>query len=226
MDRVSYKENSHAKVNSFVQSVYNWMAAGLGLTAFTAYIFSTKIFLSFQLFMVLAIVEIGMVWYLSARINKIKASTATLLFMIYSALNGVTLSWIVLVYTASSVTAAFLICAGTFAATSIYGMTTKKDLTGMGNFMAMGLIGIIIASVVNFFFASSTLFMIINYVGVIVFVGLTAYDTQKIKSMAMNQPADLDNSTLRKGAILGALNLYLDFINLFIMILRIMGDRR
>lgn len=105
-------------------------------------------------------------------------------------------------------------------------MTTKKDLTGMGNFMAMGLIGIIIASVVNFFFASSTLFMIINYVGVIVFVGLTAYDTQKIKSMAMNQPADLDNSTLRKGAILGALNLYLDFINLFIMILRIMGDRR
>jgi hypothetical protein len=225
MDRVSFQETSQIRVNGFIQSVYNWMAAGLGLTAVFAYIFSEIIFLPPALFFVAVIAEIGMVFYLSSRINKIEASTATALFMIYAALNGITISWLVSAYTPSSVFAAFFVCAATFTATSIFGMVTKKDLTGVGNFMVMGLIGIIIASLVNIFVQSSAIFWIINYVGVIVFVGLTAYDTQKIKEMALSQPADLENSAIRKGAILGALSLYLDFINLFIMMLRIMGDR-
>ncbi|MDY0362337.1 MAG: Bax inhibitor-1/YccA family protein [Desulforegulaceae bacterium] len=225
MDRVSFQETSQIRVNGFIQSVYNWMAAGLGLTAVFAYIFSEIIFLPPAVFFVAVIAEIGMVFYLSSRINKIEASTATALFMIYAALNGITISWLVSAYTPTSVFAAFFVCAATFTATSIFGMVTKKDLTGVGNFMVMGLIGIIIASLVNIFVQSSAIFWIINYVGVIVFVGLTAYDTQKIKEMALSQPADLENSAIRKGAILGALSLYLDFINLFIMMLRIMGDR-
>jgi FtsH-binding integral membrane protein len=225
MERVSFKETSQVRVNGFIQSVYNWMGAGLGLTAVFAYIFSEVIMLPPAVFFIAVIAELGMVFYLSARINKIEASTATALFMIYAALNGITISWLVSAYTPSSVFAAFFVCAATFTATSIYGMVTKKDLTGVGNFMVMGLIGIIIASLVNMFVRSSAIFWIINYVGVIVFVGLTAYDTQKIKQMALSQPADLDNSSIRKGAILGALSLYLDFINLFIMMLRIMGDR-
>ncbi len=225
MDRVSFQETSQIKVNGFIRSVYNWMAAGLGVTAVFAYIFSRIIILPVPVFFVAVIAELGMVFYLSARINKLQASTATALFMIYSALNGLTLSWIVSAYTPTSVFAAFLICSGTFAATSIYGMITRKDLTGLGNFMMMGLFGIIIASLVNIFFRSSAIFWMVNYIGVIIFVGLTAYDTQKIKEMALSQPAGLDNSTIRKGAILGALNLYLDFINLFILLLRIVGDR-
>ncbi|MDY0132227.1 MAG: Bax inhibitor-1/YccA family protein [Desulforegulaceae bacterium] len=225
MDRVSFQETSQVRVNSFLQSVYNWMAIGLALTAVFAYIFSEIIFLPPALFFVLAIGQLGIVFYLSARISKLEASTATSLFMFYAALNGVTLGWIVSAYTTASVAAAFIVCSATFAVTSVFGMVTKKDLTGVGNFMMMGLIGIIIASIVNIFLASSTIFWIVNYVGVIVFVGLTAYDTQKIKEMALSQPADLDNSAIRKGAILGALTLYLDFINLFIMMLRIMGDR-
>jgi hypothetical protein len=225
MERVSFQETSQVRVNGFIQSVYNWMGAGLGLTAVFAYIFSEVIMLPPAVFFIAVIAELGMVFYLSARINKIEASTATALFMIYAALNGITISWLVSAYTPSSVFAAFFVCAATFTATSIYGMVTKKDLTGVGNFMVMGLIGIIIASLVNMFVRSSAIFWIINYVGVIVFVGLTAYDTQKIKQMALSQPADLDNSSIRKGAILGALSLYLDFINLFIMMLRIMGDR-
>ncbi|MGM0418569.1 MAG: Bax inhibitor-1/YccA family protein [Thermodesulfobacteriota bacterium] len=225
MERVSSQETSQVKVNSFIQSVYNWMAGGLGLTAVFAYIFSEVIFLPPALFIVAVIVEIGLVFYLSAKISKLQASTATSLFMVYAALNGVTLGWIVSMYTTASVAAAFIVCAGTFTATSLYGMYTKKDLTGLGNFMMMGLFGIIIASVVNIFFQSSMIFMMVNYLGVIIFVGLTAYDTQKIKNMALSQPADLDNSAIRKGAIMGALSLYLDFINMFILLLRIMGDR-
>jgi FtsH-binding integral membrane protein len=225
MERVSSQETSQIKVNSFIQSVYNWMAAGLGLTAVFAYIFSEVIFLPPAFFIVAVIAEIGLVFYLSAKISKLQASTATSLFMVYAALNGVTLGWIVSMYTTASVAAAFFVCAGTFTATSLYGMYTKKDLTGLGNFMMMGLFGIIIASLVNIFFQSSMIFWMVNYLGVIIFVGLTAYDTQKIKNMALSQPADLDNSAIRKGAIMGALSLYLDFINMFILLLRIMGDR-
>ncbi len=158
-------------------------------------------------------------------VQKLSAATATALFVLYSALNGATLSFVFLVYTSSSITSTFFICAATFTACSIYGMVTKRDLTSLGGFMFMGLIGIVIASVVNMFLLSPGMHMIIGYIGVFVFIGLTAYDTQKLKTMAASQPADLDGGTIRKGAIMGALSLYLDFINLFLMLLRIFGDR-
>jgi FtsH-binding integral membrane protein len=158
--------------------------------------------------------------------NRMSASTATALFVIYSVLNGVTLSFIFLAYARASIVSTFFICSATFLACSIYGWTTKKDLTSMGGFLVMGLIGIIIASMVNMFIRSSAMSMVVSYIGVIVFVGLTAYDTQKLKNMAVTQPTNLDGAVVRKGAILGALSLYLDFINLFLMLLRIFGGNR
>ena len=155
-----------------------------------------------------------------------QASTATGLFIIYAALNGVVFTSIFLLYTKSSITSTFFICAVTFIACSIYGMSTRRDLTSLGGFMTMGLIGIIIASVVNIFIRSSGMSMIISYIGVIVFVGVTAYDTQKLKAMALSQPEGLGAAITRKGAILGALTLYLDFINLFLMLLRILGSNK
>lgn len=219
------------RVNSFIRSVYNWMAIGLGITGFVAYYVANTeslrqlIFGNQILFFGLIIAEFGLVIAISARIQKMQASTATALFVLYSALNGATLSLIFLIYTASSITSTFFICAGTFVTCSIYGWTTKRDLTSVGGFMTMGLIGIIIASVVNIFLRSSAMYMIISYIGVIVFVGLTAYDTQHLKNMAMTQPDGLEAGVVRKGAILGALKLYLDFINLFLMLLRIFGNR-
>jgi len=220
------------RVNEFIRSVYNWMAIGLGLTGFVAYYVANSpslvqlIFQNQILFFGLIIAELALVFTLSARVNKMQASTATALFVIYSALNGATLSFIFLAYTASSITSTFFICAGTFVACSIYGWTTKRDLTSIGGFLTMGLIGIIIATLVNMFIRSSAMSMIISYIGVIVFVGLTAYDTQHLKTMSMTQPDGLEAGVVRKGAILGALRLYLDFINLFLMLLRIFGDRR
>ena len=220
------------RVNSFIRSVYNWMAIGLGITGFVAYYIANNeslrqlIFTNRILFFGLIIAEFALVIAISARIQKMQASTATALFVLYSALNGATLSLIFLIYTASSITSTFFICAGTFVACSVYGWTTKRDLTSMGGFLTMGLIGIIIASLVNMFFRSPGMSMIISYIGVIVFVGLTAYDTQHLKSMSMTQPDGLEAGVVRKGAILGALRLYLDFINLFLMLLRIFGDRR
>jgi len=233
MESVPLKQAQvQTRVNEFIRSVYNWMAIGLALTGFTAYYVSNTpalvqaIFGNQLLFFGLIIGELAMVFYISARIQKIQASTATALFVAYSILNGATLSFVFLVYTASSITSTFFICAATFVACSVYGWTTKRDLTSMGGFMTMGLIGIIIASVVNMFFRSSAMSMIISYIGVIVFVGLTAYDTQHLKAMAVNQPDDLEAGVVRKGAILGALKLYLDFINLFLMLLRILGGGR
>ena len=230
---------TQVKVNAFVRSVYNWMGIGLALTGFTAYFVANSpalLGLLFQvagnrlqptiLFYGLIIAELAMVFTLSARVAKMQAGTATSLFVAYSALNGATLSSIFLIYTSASITSVFFICSATFLATSAFGWMTKKDLTGLGQFMFMGLIGILIASVVNIFMQSSGMHMIISYIGVIVFVGLTAYDTQKIKYMAMSQPADATGAMVRKGALLGALTLYLDFINLFLMLLRIFGDRR
>ena len=220
------------RVNEFIRSVYNWMAIGLALTGFVAFYVAHNeslkqlIFGNKLLFFGLIIGELALVYSLSARINKMQASTATGLFVLYSVLNGATLSFIFLVYTRSSITSTFFICAATFFACSIYGMTTKRDLTSLGGFMAMGLIGIIIASVVNMFVQSSGMGMIISYVGVLFFVGLTAYDTQKLKTMAMSQPAGVSAGVVRKGAILGALSLYLDFINLFLMLLHIFGGSR
>ncbi|MFO7557854.1 MAG: Bax inhibitor-1/YccA family protein [Desulfobacterales bacterium] len=219
-------------VNGFIRSVYNWMAIGLALTGFAAfYVVNNEtlvnlIFSNPMIFFGLIIVELAMVFSISARINKLKASTATSLFIIYAILNGVTLSSVLFIYTMSSVASTFFICALTFGICSVYGMVTKKDLTSVGQFMFMGLIGIIVASVVNLFIGSSGLSMIISYLGVFIFVGLTAYDTQKLKQMALTQPADLDAATIRKGAIMGALTLYLDFINMFLFLLRIFGTTR
>ena len=233
MDTVPLKQTQvQTRVNEFIRSVYNWMAIGLALTGFVAYYVANTpalvqvIFGNRLLFFGLIIGELALVFIISSRIQKMQASTATALFVLYSILNGATLSFIFLVYTASSITSTFFICAATFVACSIYGWTTKRDLTSMGGFMTMGLIGIIIASVVNMFFRSSAMSMIISYIGVIVFVGLTAYDTQHLKTMAINQPDGLEAGVVRKGAILGALKLYLDFINLFLMLLRILGGGR
>ena len=225
------RTQTEVQVNEFIRSVYNWMAIGLALTGIIAFyvansetllriIFGNKI-----IFFGLIIGELALVFTLSARVHKMQASTATSLFVLYAALNGVTLSSIFLIYTQSSITSTFFICAATFTVCSLYGMTTKKDLTSLGGFMFMGLIGIIIASLVNMFVKSSGMALIISYVGVLVFVGLTAYDTQKLKTMARSQPHGLDAGVKRKGAIIGALTLYLDFINLFLMLLRILGNR-
>ncbi|OFZ67574.1 MAG: hypothetical protein A2328_09425 [Bdellovibrionales bacterium RIFOXYB2_FULL_36_6] len=220
------------KTNSFIRSVYNWMAIGLALTGFTAYYVAQNetlmqlIFGTPGLLMILIIAELGFVFFLSARIQKVEASTATALFVVYSILNGITLSFIFITYTSASIVSTFLICSITFLACSVYGMITKKDLTSLGGFMFMGLIGIIIASIVNIFLKSSGMQMIISYIGVIVFIGLTAYDTQKLKNMAVTIPDSATGAMIRKGAIMGALTLYLDFINLFIMLLRIFGGNR
>jgi len=219
-------------VSDYVRSVYNWMGIGLALTGFVAYYVSNSesmirlIFGNPFVLLVLIVAEMGLVFAIAGMVNRMSAGTATALFVLYSGLNGVTLSSIFLVYVRSSIVSAFFICAATFIACSIYGWVTKKDLTSLGGFMAMGLIGIVIASLVNLFIQSSSVSAIISYIGVFVFIGLTAYDTQKIKNMALTQPANLDGAVIRKGAILGALSLYLDFINLFLMLLSIFGQRR
>ncbi|SLM33253.1 conserved hypothetical protein; putative inner membrane protein [Desulfamplus magnetovallimortis] len=223
---------SLVKVNTFIRSVYNWMFVGLALTAFTAfYVASSEtllqvIFGNKIIFYGMIFGELGMVFYLSARVHKMSAFSATALFVTYSILNGATLSSIFMIYNISSIASTFLVCALTFAACSVYGMVTKKDLTSLGGFMMMGLIGIIIASLLNVFIKSTAMNMIISYVGVLVFVGLTAYDTQKLKEMAITQPVDASGAMVRKGAIMGALTLYLDFINLFLMLLHIFGGSR
>lgn len=225
------KARAQVRVNEFIRSVYNWMAIGLGLTGVVAFYVSNSetllklIFGNQFIFFGLIIGELVLVFTISARVHKMQASTATSLFVLYAALNGATISAIFLIYTRSSITSTFFICAATFIVSSIYGMVTKRDLTSMGQFMFMGLIGIVIASVVNLFVRSSGMSLIVSYIGVVVFVGLTAYDTQKLRTMALSQPDGLDSGTVRKGAILGALTLYLDFINLFLMLLRILGNR-
>lgn len=222
---------TQVRVNGFIRSVYNWMAAGLALTGLVAFYVASSEFLlglifgNRLLFFGLIIGQLALVFTLSARAHKMQAGTATGLFVLYAVLNGVVFSSIFQLYTSSSIASTFFVCAATFIACSLYGMATRRDLTSLGGFMTMGLIGIIIASLVNLFFRSSAMSMIISYVGVFVFIGLTAYDTQKLKEMALSQSEGLEAGVVRKGAILGALSLYLDFINLFFMLLRIMGNR-
>ncbi len=214
----------------FLAKVFNWMAVGLGLTGIVAYLTaSTGLALSIvqsPMFMILFFAELGLVFYLSARIEKIQAGTATALFLGYSVLNGLTLSAIFLAYTRASIGGTFLITAGMFGAMAVYGMVTKRDLSGMGSFLFMGLIGIILASVVNIFLKSSSLYWTISVIGVFVFVGLTAWDVQKIKNMGEQGIMEQGEVAIRKGAIIGALALYLDFINLFLMLLRFFGGSR
>jgi uncharacterized protein len=214
----------------FIRRVYNWMGLGLALTAFIAlYTASSHYLLSLifgnsLIFFGLIIGELALVLILSAAIGRLQASTAVLLFFVYSALNGLTLAVIFLAYTRASIASTFFVTAGTFGVTSFYGYTTQRDLTSWGSFFFMGLIGIIIASVVNFFLHSPMIYWVVTYAGVLIFVGLTAYDTQKLKQMAMSGFASEEEE--RKSAVMGALALYLDFINLFLMLLRIMGSRR
>ena len=233
MDSLTMRQAQvQVRVNSFVRSVYNWMAIGLALTGFIAYAVANTpeirnvIFGSKIIFFGLIIAQLALVFIISSRIQNMQAGTATLLFVVYSALNGATLSSIFLAYAQSTIANTFFVCSATFVACSIYGWTTRRDLTSMGGFLTMGLIGIVIASLVNLFIQSSAVSTIVSYIGVLVFVGLTAYDTQDIKKMAMAQPDSIDAGAVRKGAILGALKLYLDFINLFLMLLRIFGGGR
>jgi len=234
---MSYQQNPYIEATgaasgerSLFVSVYNWMALGLVLTALVAYgtlaypplleaIFSNR-----TLFFGLMIGEIGLVVVLSAAINRLSAGVAGLLFLLYSAINGLTLSFIFLIYTQSSIVSTFFITAGTFGVMSVYGAVTKRDLTSWGSFFFMGLLGLIIASVVNIFLHSAMIYWITSYIGVFIFIGLTAYDTQKIRRMS--QAGFTDQATRSKVAILGALTLYLDFINLFLYLLRIFGRRR
>ena len=214
----------------FIRKVYNWMALSLLLTGTVAWWVSGTpamielIFSSKFTFYGLLIGELLLVMYLTASINKLSSVTASLLLMVYSAMNGLTLSVIFLAYTSASITTTFLITAGTFGVMSIYGYTTKQDLTKIGSLAFMGLIGLIIASVVNLFFHNEMMYWIITYVGVLIFVALVAYDTQKIKRM--HQAGFEDPEVAEKGAVLGALALYLDFINLFLYMLRIFGGRK
>lgn len=214
------------KQNALIRQVYAWMGAGLAITAVLALItLSSPVILKAVLgnrliFYGLMIGELALVFTLSGAINRLSATTATLIFIAYSALNGVTLSVVALVYTSNSIASTFVITAGMFGAMSIYGYVTRRDLTSWGSFLFMGLIGVVIASVVNIFVASSAVSWVVSGIGVIVFTGLTAYDTWKIKEMAAQ------GTEGRKPAILGALTLYLDFINLFLMLLRFTGSRR
>ena len=214
----------------FLAKVFNWMAIGLGITGVVAW-FTASSGLAMQLvasplFMILIVAELGMVFFLSARINKIQAGTATGLFLGYALLNGLTLSMIFLAYTSTSIASTFFITAGMFGAMAIYGLVTKRDLSGLGSFLFMGLVGIIIASVVNIFLKSSSLYWVISLLGVFIFVGLTAYDVQKIKKIGEEGIMEQGEEMVKKGAIMGALTLYLDFINLFLMLLRFFGGSR
>jgi len=214
----------------FLAKVFNWMAMGLGLTGVIAYLTAStglaRAIVGSPLFMVLLFAELGLVFYLSARIDKIQASTAAALFVGYSAMNGVTLSSVFLAYTSSSIAGTFFITAGMFGAMALYGMVTKRDLSGLGSFLFMGLIGIIIASIVNIFLGNSGLGWMISVLGVLIFTGLTAYDVQKIKTMGEEGILEQGEAAIKKGSIIGALALYLDFINLFLMLLRFFGGSR
>ena len=212
-----------------MRKVYVWMAMALVITGLTAWLVATNASLLNLIYgnsvaiWVLIIAELALVVGLSAAINKLSLTMATLMFVLYSVINGAVFSSIFLVYTTSSIATVFFITAGTFAAMSVFGYVTKADLSSMGKLLMMALIGLIIATVVNLFMKSSGLDMIISYAGVLIFVGLTAYDTQKIKNMCLQAP-DAGES-MQKLALLGALSLYLDFINLFIYLLRILGKR-
>lgn len=215
---------------AFLRRVYWWMTVGLAVTGVAAWLVANSaglqrlIFGNSLVFFGLIIAELVLVFSLSARVERMSVEGASATFLIYSLLNGLTLSAILLSYTQSSVAGVFFITGGTFAATSLWAYTTRRDLSSLGSFFFMGLIGLIIASLVNLFLRSPALDWALSYVGVFIFVGLTAYDTQRLTLMGAGGFSDEDAAT--KGAVLGALALYLDFVNLFLMLLRIFGRRR
>jgi uncharacterized protein len=216
------------RVTAFLRVVYGWMCAGLAITAGTAWFVASSpallnaIIANRAVFWILAIAQLGIVVALSARVDKLSASAASTLFIAYSALTGVTMSFVLLAYTGESVASTFLITAATFGGLALYGTFTRRSLAGMGQFMFMGLIGLLIASFVGVFWQNDGLQFMISLVGVIVFTGLTAWDAQRLKSMALA----VEGSNSTPYAVVGALALYLDFINLFLFLLRFLGGRR
>jgi FtsH-binding integral membrane protein len=232
---MSWNESSYipadvrdTRVTAFLSKVYGWMFLGLLITAGTALVVASSPFLietlilNRLLFWVLILGQLGLVFFLAARVEKMAPATAAGLFLLYSAMVGVTSSVILLIYTGASIVSTFVITAGMFGAMAVYGSLTKRSLAGVGQFMFMGLIGLIIASIVNIFVASSAMSFVISVVGVIVFTGLTAWDAQRLKEMAVALP----DGRVGSYAVVGALSLYLDFINLFFFLLRLLGGRR
>ena len=216
------------RVSAFLWKVYGWMAVGLGLTAVVAFAVAgspdlLRVLVGNRLvFFALVIAELGLVFFMSARADRLSPGTASGLFALYSALNGVTLSVILLAYTGESVTMTFVVTAGMFGALALFGSTTKRSLAGAGQFFMMGLIGLILASIVGMFWHNDALQFLISVVGVVVFTGLTAWDAQRLKQMAVALP----EGQVGAYAVVGALSLYLNFINLFLMLLRFTGSRR
>jgi uncharacterized protein len=219
---------SDERVTAFLRKVYGWMFFGLGVTALVSYTMLSSpglvqsLVANHLVFLVLFVAQLGLVFYLSARVDRLSVSTATWLFVLYSALTGVTFSVILLAYTGASVATTFVVTAGMFGALAVFGSTTKRRLAGVGQFLFMGLIGLVLASIVGMFWNNDALQFLISVVGVIVFTGLTAWDAQRLKQMAASVPPDRVGSY----AIVGALTLYLNFINLFLFLLRFMGGRR
>ncbi len=216
------------RVAAFLRAAYGWMCAGLAITAATAWFVASSpsllrtIVRSGPLYFVLIIAQLGIVFVLSARVQRLSASTASWLFIGYSMLTGVTLSFLMLVYTGETLTSTFVVAAGMFGAMALYGTLTSSNLAGWGQFLFMGLIGVVLASIVGIFWHSDALQFVISFIGVIVFTGLAAYDAQRLKSMALMTSAGSAGSY----AIVGALSLYLDFVNLFLMLLRLQGGGR
>ena len=234
---VELKQNAYAQSQSsaidaglreYMMKVYNYMTSGLAISGLVAWGFSKSPALMGAIYgtalqWVVMLAPLGFIFFLGARLQKMSLSAAQMTFWAFAAVMGMSLSYIFIVFTGVSIVRVFLITCSTFAAMSIYGYTTKRDLTKLGSFLMMGLIGIIIASLVNIFMKSSMMYFVISILGVLIFVGLTAYDTQKIKNMyAVSDTGEV----MGKKAVMGALTLYLDFINLFIMLLRLFGQRR
>jgi uncharacterized protein len=216
------------RVNAFLRAVYGWMCGGLAITAGTAWLIAGSptivraIATNRLLFWLLMGAQLGIVIALSARVERMAASTAALLFGLYSALTGVTISFVLLAYTGESVANTFIVTAGMFGGLAAFGTVTRRSLAGWGSFLFMGLIGVVLASFVGIFWHSDALQFVISFIGVIVFSGLAAYDAQRLKSMALATPSGPTETY----AIVGALALYLDFINLFLFLLRFLGNRR
>ena len=229
---VSVYEARVEAMNAFFRRVYHWMAAGLILTAVAAHWVASSpsliraLYSSSGTMIGLILVEVGLVFALSLGINHISAGVAMGMFIAYSLLNGVTLSFVLLVYTGESVFSAFVTTAGMFGAMSVYGLYTKRDLASWGSFLTMGLIGLIIAGVVNMFAGNGVADLAISAVGILVFMGLTAYDTQYLRNLGGEVNIESGDPHAQKLAVIGALKLYLDFVNLFLYLLRLFGKQR
>jgi FtsH-binding integral membrane protein len=230
-DDISHPGNRSAiadQASAFLSAVYGWMSGGLAITAVTAWYVAASptivraLISNRLLFFGLLIAQLGIVFALSARVQRIAASTAALLFVLYSAATGVTMALVLLAFTGESVATTFLVTAGMFGGLAVYGTTTKRSMAGYGQFLFMGLIGVVVASVVGVFWHNDAFQFVLSFIGVIVFSGLTAYDSQRLRAMALETPAGQVGSY----AVVGALTLYLDFVNLFLFLLRFTGNRR